>query len=413
MEQNQARESFDVVIIGAGPAGASAALMLSGKGKKVALLDKGVFPRDKICGDALSPDVVQQLGWIAPELAERFSAAAFKQEIVGLRVYSMSHEMAGLEFWVKKEQKGYVVARLDLDMLMMEEVKSRKDIQVFEGEEVREVIRRHDSVIVRSANREFSCKLIIGADGNHSIVAKQLAGRNGIDRRHHCGALRQYYQGVTWPDGDKHIELFYIKDLLPGYLWVFPMSGGRANVGVGMLSEDISRRKVNLKEVMERNLKENPRLKERFSGATPLEQAKGFGIPIGSKKYSLSGERYLLCGDAARLVDPLTGEGIANAIRSGRYAGQYALEALEKEVFSAESLGAYDRKIYGLIGAELRLSRFIQLSFRRPWVLRISIRLASRSRAYKRMIHLLFEETSFFTNWSRPAFYFGLLKRKS
>ena len=405
---------WDIVIIGAGPAGTSAALELRDSGLRVCLMDKATFPRDKICGDALSPDVIQQLGWIAPSLAERFERAAIKQPIQGLRVYSPSNKRLKLEFKVKKLELGYVVSRIDLDSLMVAEVKSWPSITVQEGTELKSIKRNEKGGFAIETNKGLhEAKLVIGSDGNHSLVAKELAGRKEIDRKHHCAALRQYYQGVEWPEGESHIELHFIDEVLPGYLWVFPMTEGRANVGIGMLSDDVSKKKINLKSVLAHQLSHHPELSKRFQNAKPLESVKGYGIPIGSRRYSLSGEGFILAGDSACLVDPLTGEGIANAIRSGRYAGQYAAKAFEAKDFSASFLKAYDKKIYSLVGDELRLSRFIQRRFRNRGILNATIWLADKSKIYRRLIHLLFEETHFYTQWARPRFYWDLISGKA
>lgn len=405
---------WDVLIIGAGPAGTATALELRESGLRVGLMDKAIFPRDKICGDALSPDVIQQLGWIAPSLAERFEQSTIKQPIKGLRVFSPSNKRLKLEFKVKKLELGYVVSRIDLDALLVEEVKDCPSITIMEGTEVKSISRQSEGLFLVETNKgSHHAKLIIGADGNHSLVAKELAGRREIDRKHHCAALRQYYKGVEWPEGDSHIELHFIDEVLPGYLWVFPMTEGRANVGIGMLSDDVSKRKINLKGVLAEQLKNHPKLSERFKNAESLESVKGYGIPIGSRRYSLSGDGYLLAGDSACLVDPLTGEGIANAIRSGRYAGKFAAMALEMGNLSADFLKSYDKKIYGLVGDELRLSRFIQRRFRNRRILNATIWLADKSKIYRRLIHFLFEETHFYTQWARPQFYWQLIRGKA
>ena len=95
------------------------------------------------------------------------------------------------------------------------------------------------------------------------------------------------------------------------------MNDGKANVGIGMLSSHISQKKINLKVVLQKLIETHPQLKDRFINAKALESIKGFGLPLGSKKRRLSGDRYVLTGDAASLIDPFSGEGIGNAIRSG------------------------------------------------------------------------------------------------
>lgn len=411
----EAKDDFpewDLIIVGAGPAGTAAALETLGKNYKVALMDKAVFPRDKICGDALSPDVVQQFSRIRPSLAERFAALESKQEINGLRTIAPNKRQLDIKLNAPEKQRGYVVSRIDLDALMMEEVKSHPEIQVFEATEIIAITYVGQFLRLETDKGFFTTRLLIGADGNHSIVAKLLGGRHSIDRRHHCAAMRQYYENVDWPEGRSFIELHFMDEILPGYLWVFPMANNRANVGIGMLSSDVSEKKVNLKKVLEKQLATHPELAPRFANARPLESAKGFGIPIGSRKYSLSGKNYLLAGDAARIVDPLSGEGIGNALRSGRFAGKQALAALEAKRYDADFLKAYDKKLYSMIGDELRMSRFLQKSFRRKGTLNFFLNLATTSNRFRNLIRVLFEESNFFTEWARLSYYKGLITKK-
>src|SRR5262249_55250622 len=144
------------------------------------------------------------------------------------------------------------------------------------------------------------CKLLIGAEGDRSVVARKLAHHN-MEPKHYCGGLRAYYKGVKNFHAQGFIELHFIQELLPGYLWVFPLPNGEANVGVGMLTKAASKKKINLKQTMLKALAENPTLKDRFKDAQLIGDIKGWGLPLGSKKRKISGNNFLLTGDAASL----------------------------------------------------------------------------------------------------------------
>ena len=133
------------------------------------------------------------------------------------------------------------------------------------------------------------------------------------------------------------IELYFFKDFVPGYLWVFPLPNNEANVGIGLLSSFISKKSVNLKEIFQKQLKEHPAFQERFKDAVPIETIKGYGLPLGSAMKQISGNRFLLLGDAASLIDPFSGEGIANGIRSGRLAADVVKEAMTKNFAIAKN----------------------------------------------------------------------------
>src|SRR5690606_11571017 len=112
-----------------------------------------------------------------------------------------------------------------------------------------------------------------------------------------------------------------------------PLPGGYANVGVGMLSETVSQKKINLKKEMLRIIETHPEFKQRFAGAELMGDIKGYGLPLGSKKRVISGDNYMLVGDAASLIDPFTGEGISNAMISGRWAATQAELCLQQQIF--------------------------------------------------------------------------------
>ena len=114
------------------------------------------------------------------------------------------------------------------------------------------------------------------ADGAHSIVNKKL-GNIKVEKKHYSAGLRAYYQGITGFQEDNFIELHFIKSLLPGYFWIFPLPGGMANVGLGMLSEDISKSRVNLKKEFARIINEDENIAPRFSKATQVDKLRGFG----------------------------------------------------------------------------------------------------------------------------------------
>lgn len=397
----------DIAILGAGPAGASAALCLSNQGYRVILLDKHEFPRDKICGDAMSPDVVKQLSKIRPSLAERFYKYAQKERITGLRIYSPSNATAEINLLSKDNPEGFVISREEFDNILIDEIKQNTDVTLFENTEITSVERSASGFTLESAEYSIECQLLIACDGVNSAVARKFAGHK-MERKHHCGALRIYYENVEFETRDK-IELHFIKDVLPGYFWVFPMANNKANVGIGMRSDYISKKKIKLKTVLEKVIQEHPTLAPRFANAKALETVKGMGIPIGSRRVKLSSDHLLIAGDAACLVDPISGEGIGNAIRSGRFAAQHAIEALKSQQFNAASLMAYDKKIYNLIGDELKFSMFLQWIMRNQFLANSLIHLMARSKKITRFISHLLEELNFFGDWAKWSFYKRLL----
>ena len=400
---------FDVLIVGAGPAGAACAIKLANSGLAVALLDKAFFPRDKTCGDALSIDVVNQLAMLSEELAAEFKALAAKVPSYGVKIFPPNNQHVDIPFVYKSQNScGYICQRLDFDNLLFQHLKGYDNIQVFENCTVDKIERQLGGIKVQTSLGEFTAEIIVGADGAHSIVSKHL-GSIKVEKKHYSAGLRVYYEGVTSFHEDNYIELHFFQDILPGYLWVFPLPDNKANVGIGVLSSVVSEKKINLKASLQKLLETAPNLKERFKDARPLETVKGYGLPLGSKQRNISGERFLLTGDAASLIDPFSGEGIGNAIRSGRVAAEHILNCFEKQNFSAQFNLAYDKEIYRRMWKELKVSHSLQKLCRYPWLFNFVVKKGNQSKYLKQFLVEALANVEIKRLLTKPAFYYRML----
>ena len=406
----------DVCILGAGPGGAAAALYLSQLGIPSVVVDKAVFPRDKICGDGLSGKVTSILNRIDPAIAERLRQKAYKTNSWGVRFVAPNR--IGLDIPLKLDYEnqmnkpvGFVCRRMDFDNFLVEEMKLRKDIQLIEGVslDVYQLENNHYRLASKNADGlEVYAKLVIVANGAHSKFTKEIAGFT-MEPDHHCAGVRAYYKDVSGCHHHNFIELHFIKKTLPGYFWIFPLPNGGANVGLGMLSSEISKRKVNLRKLLEDTVANDPIIKERFSNATIEGNIEGYGLPLGSKKRKLHGERYLLVGDAAHLIDPFTGEGIGNAMYAGYYAAKRTAEALKENNFSANFLSTYDEDINRVLGPELRVSHKLQKMLKYPWLFNFLNRLGARNKELKELMTCMFNDIDLRYKFRDPKFYLRLL----
>ncbi|MCK7558744.1 hypothetical protein MKQ70_28645 [Chitinophaga sedimenti] len=139
---------------------------------------------------------------------------------------------------------------------------------------------------------------------------------------------------------------------------------------------------------------------------TPLE---GYGLPLGSKKRPISGERFMLLGDAAYLIDPFTGEGIGNAIYCGVYAADQAAAALQSADFSAANLAAYDERVYRALWPELQLSHRLQKLVKYPRLFNMLMKAATRNKQLQELVSCMFYEMDIRKKLAQPSFYFKLL----
>ncbi|MDQ6845460.1 MAG: geranylgeranyl reductase family protein [Bacteroidota bacterium] len=402
-------QKFDVIIVGAGPAGCAAAHMLSGNGLRIALLDKDIFPRDKICGDAFGADVTKQFHILGKELTDKLEQFTNKVPSNGVRFFTPDNKLMDIEFTVPNNKfgGGFISRRLDFDNFFFSQTIKLPDVEIFQDHQVLSVVTAHDKILLNTGASTFEAKIALGADGAHSILNKRLT-KNKVEKKHYCGGVRQYYSNVHGFHAANHIELHFYKDILPGYLWVFPLPGNKANVGLGMLSSEISKKKINLKIQLEEIITKHPNLKDRFKDAVPLETIQGYGLPLGSKKRSISGIRFLLLGDAAGLIDPFTGEGIANAIRSGRIAASHVLKGIERNSFDADFNRQYDKEIYHKMWNEFRIGHSMQKLFRHPSVINFVVKKANNNKSVQMLLSSMLNNLDMKKELVKPSFYFRL-----
>ncbi|MGM0582439.1 MAG: NAD(P)/FAD-dependent oxidoreductase [Bacteroidota bacterium] len=404
------RHDFDLIIVGAGPAGFACAYQLRNQNLKIALIDQATFSRDKICGDALSADVVNQLYRMDETLGEKFESYAQKIDSHGVRFVAPNHSFLDINYQNPNHGKaaGYISKRVDFDYFLFQQIENQSNIVIFQGEKVLDITRKANGIELLTDQRGLSAQMIIGADGAHSIVNRKL-GSIKVEKDHYCAGIRQYYEGITGFHADQHIELHFYKELLPGYFWIFPLPNGLANVGLGMLSSEVSKKKLDLKKELGKLIESKADLKERFKNATALEKPQGFGLPIGSKKRPISGDRFLLLGDAASLIDPFTGEGIGNALRSGRIASGFITKAFENQEFNSIYLKQYDRMVYHKMWNELRISRKIQKLLRYPKLFNFVVNKANHNSSVRTLLTSMLDNIDLKKELVKPGFYVKLL----
>ncbi len=351
-------DSYDAIVLGAGPAGSTAAMYLAKAGKNVLLVDKVTFPRDKTCGDAQgrkAARIMRELGIY--EGYEKLPG----HKVYGITLSSPNGTVVSVD--VEKRDKpapGYVHRRKDFDDYLFQCAKKIVKFRIFNATDI--ILEKGQAVGVKGTNdkgiiEELRAKIILAADGAHSIAARKFGvGTNPPE--HLITATRAYYKNVTGLTD--RIEIHLVKDLIPGYFWIFPLDNNECNVGLGMIIKDMQKKKINLVEAQTKTILENPLFKDRFKNSKLIGEIKGWNLPIASYHRKSYGPGYLLLGDAAGLIDPLSGEGVGNAMISAKHATDIAIEALKKNDFTEKFLKTYDKVLWDDIGPEIKANYRLQ-----------------------------------------------------
>jgi geranylgeranyl reductase family protein len=318
----------DVLIIGAGPGGCSAAFHMARSGFRTLVAEKAVFPREKICGDGIAPRAVHALYsmGLKESLEGRF------QVIKGVRFFS-THGGVTEALYPQRgnfPDHGYIIPRIQLDQMLLSLIKGL-GVEVWEGCEVLSilppekgkvpgVLARHQGGVVT-----IGARYIIGADGSSSRVGKDL-GLMRQDPRYLGISVRCYMRGVKGLAD--FLQIFPEDAIMPCCGWIFPVEEGFANVGVGGMLYALKKKRVNLKRLFSDFCTNTIHGAKMLRDAKPASPLRGAQLRVGLEG-SLPGKgNVLLVGDAASMTNPISGEGISYALESGRWAAEAVLAAL-------------------------------------------------------------------------------------
>lgn len=348
----------DVIIVGAGPAGATAATYIARAGLKVILVERQKFPRDKVCGDFLGPAALVELKMLGitdlPQYRRTNIIRRAALYLDGKQLISSSiPDVEGLPPY------GRVIPRMKLDEWIFDAAREAGAYTLDGFYSIRfETHNDSITVIVEGPNgvRNLRTRLLIGADGSSSIISSLLRNQPSPSTARII-AVRAYFEDVDGPP--EQAELYFTSESFPGYCWLFPTSWNSANVGVGMVSNTIPRMTVHLRELLVQIIEKDAALRRRLHQARMVGKIVSWPLMTYNPRLPIVSDRIMLVGDAAGLINPLNGEGIQYALLSGRWAAGIAVSCAAQNDFSQVALSTYSARIEKMLRCNMALSSLI------------------------------------------------------
>lgn len=361
------REERDVIVVGAGPGGATTATILAQKGYDVLLLDRKSFPRDKICGDAVPAGAIELMHRLG--MGERIKEAEEKGELYPLYqmllVSPRNHELIAEFHKGEHGADSYVAPRIYFDDIIQKHaVESGAEFCLASAKEPIVENGRITGIKaqVNGSVEPLRAKMVIGADGVTSVLTRNLREKSNqhVDK-HRAVALRAYIEDIE--EIPNTVEFYLYKDILPGYTWIFPTGKNSANIGLGMRLDHFRKIKGNLNSLLEQFMS-FPNIKKRLHNGGKLRDVATWQLNFGSQKqlqHAYDGA--LLVGDAAGFINPLTGGGIHNAMISARIAAETTDAALKQGDTSRQFLSRYEEQCHEEMWDSMKRSYWMQRTF--------------------------------------------------
>jgi geranylgeranyl reductase family protein len=393
-------DDADVIVVGAGPSGSTAAYYLAQAGLNVLLIEKSRFPREKVCGDGLTPRAVKSLIALGVDVSEEAGWLRNK----GLRVIGGGMRLE-IDWPELSSYPGYglVRTRISLDEQLARRAQAA-GAKLLEGTTVTGPLLDPDGRIVgvraqpeaeekprsKSGNAErthgstapsggatprgetYRARVVIAADGNSSRLSVAMGLRKRDDRPMGV-AVRTYYTSPRHEDDylESWLDLWDGDRLLPGYGWIFGMGDGTSNVGLGLLNTSDAFGKTDYRELLKRWLRSMPE-EWGYVEENRTEPVRGAALPMGFNRTPHYHQGLLLAGDAAGMVNPFNGEGIAHAMESGEILARVVAQALARPTWSETErvLRSYPEELQAAYGRYYTLGRIFVELIGRPRLMR-------------------------------------------
>lgn len=351
-------EDSDIIVVGAGPAGAATAAHAARAGLRVILIDRQTFPRDKVCGDFVGPVAILELEKIGVASRSGFRNGNIIEN-AALYLDGQHLITSAIPRIPGVPSYGRVIPRMTLDNWIVEAADAA-GARVLQGYRVNQFDVDPDGVNIQvggpGGTRVLRARVVVGADGSSSLMARTLRNEQARDEDRII-AVRGYFEGVDGPA--EQADLYFTAESFPGYYWLFPTGPGTANVGVGMVLETLPPTTDHLRELLMRLIDEDKALGARLRHAQLKGRVTGWPLTTYNPHVRITSDRVLLVGDAAGLINALNGEGIQYALQSGRWAAETLETCAANDDFSRTALATYVARVQNELRYDMALSSMI------------------------------------------------------
>ncbi len=385
-------DDADVIVVGAGPSGSTAAYYMAQAGLNVLLIEKSRFPRDKVCGDGLTPravkslvamgvDVSEEAGWL-PNKGLRVIGGGMRLELDWPELsswpgYGLVRTRASLDEQLARRAQAAGAKLLEGTTVTGPVLDSGGRIvgveTTTESEEKSKSRSRSDNAErSRGSTQSYHARVVVAADGNSSRLSIAMGLRKRDDRPMGV-AVRTYYTSPRHKDDylESWLDLWDGDRLLPGYGWIFGMGDGTSNVGLGLLNTSEAFGKTDYRELLKRWLKSMPE-EWGYVEENRTEPVRGAALPMGFNRTPHYFRGLLLAGDAAGMVNPFNGEGIPYAMESGEILARVVAQALARPTRAETErvLRSYPDELQAAYGRYYTLGRIFVELIGRPKLMR-------------------------------------------
>ncbi|MEM6629846.1 MAG: FAD-dependent monooxygenase [Bacteroidota bacterium] len=361
------RLTTPICIVGAGPAGSTLALFLAQMKIPHVLVEKASFPRDKVCGDGLTLEVMHTLREISPKVWEQFLRHPAFKPCWGVQAIGPNGTAVHIDFdpIVHPFSPLYTGKRKNFDYFLWEQL-DLSVTQRYPLTQVRHIERIGQSCLLTLKPNphkltEIKADIVIGADGSSSIVARSLGEILSAKASSFGIGIRGYAHHAPHQQVET-MNFHFLEKLLPGYFWSFPLNDEELNMGIYLPADWREKNTCSLPEVLDQLAATYP-IKNKRGARLSLDQIRTWGLPLNVQPRKLAGPNYLLLGDAGALIEPFTGKGIGMAMVSAKVAAQYLKKGYEGKITFSRALLDYDKAMKRMYQGEYRISRYLYRAF--------------------------------------------------